>query len=89
MDDAMTVDKRDRFKDIADNIQYLRFLQNLLLLHQFQQMPSNTAFHHQVDVLLVVEESVQFDNIGMVKVHLNFYLPDERFFNVLFFYPGF
>lgn len=34
-------------------------------------------------MLLIVEETVEFNDVGVVEVHLDLYLPDEGDFEVL------
>ena len=80
MNDAMTMDVANSLKDVAEDRYDLRLLQLLGLLDHLEQVAAGTVFHNEVDVLLIVEETVQLDDVWVVEVHLDLYLADERDF---------
>ena len=77
MNDAMTMDVANSLKDVAEDRYDLRLLQLLGLLDHLEQVAAGTVFHNEVDVLLIVEETVQLDDVWVVEVHLDLYLADE------------
>ena len=80
MNDAMTMDVANSLKDVAEDRYDLRLLQLLGLLDHLEQVAAGTVFHNEVDVLLIVEETVQLDDVWVVEVHLDLYLADKRDF---------
>ena len=80
MNDAMTMDVANSLKDVAEDRYDLRLLQLLGLLDHLEQVAAGTVFHNEVDVLLIVEETVQLDDVWVVEVHLDLYLADEWYF---------
>lgn len=86
MYDSMAVKKRNCFKDIRYNFQYLTFLKYFPLLYHFQQMARKTTLHNEVQILFVMKETIKFYNIRMVQIHLYLNLSNQGLLNVFFFY---
>ena len=83
MNDAMAMKKRNGFIDVGKNGKDFIGGEGFLFLHEFEEVAIKARFHDKVDILFVMEEPIQLYNVGMVQVHLNFYFPQEGFFNIL------
>ena len=86
MDDPMAMKKRNCIKYIRNYLNDLSFIKNFGFPHDLEQCPRNATLHDQVNVALVVEKSVELDNMGMIQVHLYLYLSDEGLFDIFFLY---
>ena len=58
----------------------------VLMPDKFEEMISRAILHNEIDIFLIVEEPIEFDDVGMVEVHLNLDLPNERNLKILFLY---
>lgn len=83
MYDPMAMNKGDRFEDIAQDLNNLLLLELLLLPDEFEEVISGAVLHDEVDLLLVVEVAVEFDDVGVAQVHLDLHLPHEGDLQVL------
>ena len=86
MYDSMAVKKRNCFKDIRYNFQYLTFLKYFPLLYHFQQMARKTTLHNEVQILFVIKETIKFYNIRMVQIHLYLNFPKNELLHFKLFY---
>jgi hypothetical protein len=75
MYDSVTVQKRDSFIDVGDNLKYLAFFENFSLLDELQKMARKATFHDQIKIFFVMEETIKFDDVRMVQIHLYFDFP--------------
>lgn len=66
MDDSVAMEKRYSFEDIGDNIKDLIFLEYFSLLAELEEMAWKTALQDQVQVFFIVEEPIEFDNVGVI-----------------------
>jgi hypothetical protein len=57
---------RNSFINIAEYVQNLILIEFFPFLDKFVQMVARTVLHHEVDVGLVVEETVQLNDIRVV-----------------------
>ena len=80
----MAVKERNGFVDIRKNLEDLVLLEVFLFLHEFEELAVETRLHDQVDVVVIVEETVQFDDVRVVQVHLDLYLSNERLLDLFF-----
>ena len=73
------------FVDVVESLAHLpddhlaEFLRNrsLLFLEEVVELPRGAQLQHQVDAVLVREESVQLDDVGVVQERLDLDLPDQ------------
>lgn len=74
VDDLALVHVVQSSADLLDD-DFGHFLSELpLLLEEGVELPRGAELLHQVDVLLVGEEGVELDDVGMVQKRLDFYL---------------
>lgn len=66
MYDSVTVQKRDSFIDVGNDLKYLAFFENFSLLDQLQKMARKAAFHNQIKIFFIMEETIQFDDVRMI-----------------------
>ena len=86
VDDPVAVDVRNRFVDVVEDHQNLVLGELFALFYQFEQVVARAVLHDEVDVVLVVEEAVELDDVGVAEVELDFYLADEGGLQILVFY---
>jgi hypothetical protein len=80
----MAMYKRDSFKDITQNLYNFLLFKLLLLPDELEEVITRAILHDEINLLLIVEEAIQFDNVGMAEVHLYFDLSHEGYLQVLF-----
>ena len=78
----MAVKKGNSFIDIGEDFEDFILLKVFLFLHQLEELSIKTRLHYQIYIITVVEEAVKLHNVGVVEVHLNFYLLHERLLNI-------
>lgn len=71
----MTVQKRDSLIDVGNYFKDLAFFENFSLLDKLQKMARKATFHDQIKILFIVEETIKFDDVRMVQIHLYFDFP--------------
>ena len=83
VNDTQAMHKGHSFEHFTQNTHHLLLTQLRLLADGSQQLSVRTVFHYQIDVAAIVEKSIKFDDIGVLKVHLYLYLPCEGNLKVL------
>lgn len=83
MDDSVAVDVRHCFEYIAQNANNLILVELFSLANHFEQVAARAILHDEVDIVQVVEDSVELHDIGMAQKHLDLDLPDESNLQVL------
>lgn len=75
MYNSVAMKERDCFIDVGkDGEDFVRG-EVLPFFHEFEQVTIKTGFHNKINILFIMEKTVQLYDVGMVQVHLNFDLP--------------
>lgn len=53
------------------------------LFNEFKEVPIGAVLHDKIDVGVVVEKAIEFNNVRVVQIHLNFNFTDEGHLYVL------
>ena len=78
MGNELVVHTLHRFANLRRCYGYLLLFEACLLsLDTFVESTFLHVFHHQVDVLNIVEEAVKFDDVGMIEEHLKLDFQDN------------
>ena len=89
MYDSVAVKEGDCFGDVGQDGEDLIRGEVFLFFHEFEKVAIKARLHNKINILFVVEKTVQFYNVGMIQIHLNLDLPQEWLFNILLLYYRF
>ena len=83
MENSLSVHVLDAFASLSDDCLGLVFTKSLLLFQDSKKMSINGILQKHIEVKLVVEKSVQTDNLWMIQIELYFQLSDELVIDLL------
>ena len=83
MQDPMAMHERNSLEEIPQYPNSIPLVHPAPLLHHPQQMASRTILQNEIHTRLIMEVAVQFDDVGVLQVHLDLYLLNERLAKVL------
>jgi hypothetical protein len=76
VDYVVLVEVVETLTDLLDDDSAEIFGDRVVGLQELVELSSGTRFHYQVDIGSVGEETVHFGDMGVIEVHLYFYLAD-------------
>jgi len=79
------VDFVDGFADLLHDGRNFVLCHGLRLPQLVVELPSSAHLQDDVDVVLVIEVPIHFDDVGVVEVHLDLQLADELLCYLLLF----
>lgn len=71
VDDSMFVHVAEAFDNLPGKNGNWVFMKLWFFLHQVVKLTVTAEFHQQIHIVIVTEVSVEFDQIGVVKKHLD------------------
>lgn len=71
MDDLEEVEISDGLTNLFDCVGCTRFTQPCFFLNDFVELSWWTDLKQQVNVVFVMEEAIEFDDVGVVQEHLD------------------
>lgn len=78
------MDVAHRIQETSDDVGSRLLGKGLAILDHVIELASLTQFQNWVEVILVMEKTVYFSDIGMLKIVLDFDFPDELGQEILF-----
>lgn len=78
MDNAVAMEKRNSLKDIPQNLHDLVLLELFFLSHEVEKVVSRAILHNEIDIVNILKQSIKFNDVGVIEVHLNFHLSQKR-----------
>ncbi len=85
MDDFEVVEVPHCLTYLLDGVGGRQFLQPRLLFYHLIKLSGRSQLQQQVNIVLIMEEPVKFDDIRVIQVHLNFELASELIKNSFLF----
>jgi hypothetical protein len=83
VDNAVAVEFINGGADLLHEGSSLDLRQRLATLELLEELPTHSNFKDDIDMLVVFEEPVHFDYVGVVQKHLDLHLPDKLLHDLL------